>query len=144
MSTTTNSETHQNGEDRVPEVEAMIDAKLQELAQIPVGPHGGRRLEIGGVSPVECERLIRVGMRDIAERLTPDILDIMPVVAIEQLIVMSVTNNHDTAGLIKSLLNSFLAAYITPETSTRAFHHLEGLESLRAEVASARKGIRLH
>lgn len=83
-------------------------------------------------------------MRDIAERLTPDILEILPVVAIEQLIVMSVTNNHDTAGLIKSLLNSFLAAYITPETSTRAFHHLEGLESLRAEVARARKSIRLH
>lgn len=144
MSTTMSSEAQQNGKGRVPEVEALIDARLQELALIPVGPHGGRRLEIGGASPEERDRLIRTGMRDIAERLTPDILEILPVVAIEQLIVMSVTNNHDTAGLIKSLLNSFLAAYITPETSSRAFQHLEGLETLRAEVASARKGIRLH
>jgi hypothetical protein len=69
MSTTTNRETHQNGEDRVPEVEAMIDAKLQELAQIPVGPHGGRRLEIGGVSPEESDS--RRHRERLSKRLEP-------------------------------------------------------------------------
>lgn len=121
------------------EAEAIIEAKLQELAKIPQGPDGGRRLELGGIGGAEQEGIIREGLRDIASRLSPSLLDMMPAVALEQLVVMSVVKGHDTAGLLKSLLNSFLVAYITPETHRRAFHHLESLESLRAEVADSRK-----
>jgi len=123
----------------MPSVEAIIDGKLEELAQIPPGPHGGRRLELGGASKSEYEQILRRSMEDIARRVSPDLLQMLPAVALEQLVVMSVVKDHDTAGLLKSLLNSFLVAYITPETHQRAFRHLEGLEQLRSEVAQQRQ-----
>lgn len=119
--------------------ETIIEAKLQELAEIPPGPLSGRRLELGGISQTERDRILREGLRDIANRLSPSLLEMMPAVALDQLIVMSVVKQQDTAGLLKSLLNSFLVAYISPETHDRAFNHLEGLEKLRAEVATTRK-----
>lgn len=123
----------------MPEVETVIEAKLQELAGIPPGPLSGRRLELGGISQTERDRILQEGLRDIAKRLSPSLLEMMPAVALDQLIVMSVVKQQDTAGLLKSLLNSFLVAYISPETHDRAFNHLEGLEKLRAEVANTRK-----
>lgn len=121
------------------DVEVIIEAKLQELERIPHGPHAGRRLEMGGASDAEKNQILRESLRDIADRLSPSLLETMPAVALEQLVVMSVVKGHDTAGLLKSLMNSFLVAYITPETHSRAFRHLEGLEALRAEVARGRQ-----
>lgn len=61
-----------------------------------------------------------------------------PVERLDQFAVMSVVKNHDTAGLLTSLMNSFMIAYANPETSERAFEALVTLEALRAEVADAR------
>jgi hypothetical protein len=61
-----------------------------------------------------------------------------PVERLDQFAVMSVVNNHDTAGLLRSLVNSFMIAYSTPETSERAFHSLLKIEALRAELAESR------
>lgn len=61
-----------------------------------------------------------------------------PVERLDQFAVMSVVNNHDTGGLLRSLVNSFMIAYSTPETTDRAFKALLSLEALRAEVAEAR------
>ena len=57
---------------------------------------------------------------------------------LDQFAVMSVVKDDDTAGLLRSLINSFVIAYSTPETSDRAFLALTQLEDLRAEVAKAR------
>lgn len=61
-----------------------------------------------------------------------------PVELLDQFAVMSVVKDDDTAGLLRSLVNSFVIAYSTPETSDRAFLALTQLEDLRAEVAKAR------
>ena len=61
-----------------------------------------------------------------------------PVELLDQFAVMSVVKDDDTAGLLRSLINSFVIAYSTPETSDRAFLALTQLEDLRAEVAKAR------
>ncbi len=61
-----------------------------------------------------------------------------PVERLDQFAVMSVARNHDTAGMLRSLVNSFMIAYACPETADRAFKALVELEALRAEVASAR------
>ena len=55
-----------------------------------------------------------------------------PVERLDQFAVMSVVKNHDTAGLLRSLLNSFMIAYGCPETADRAFAALLELEALRA------------
>lgn len=57
---------------------------------------------------------------------------------LDQFAVMSVMKNHDTAGLLRSLVNSFMIAYACPETSDRAFASLVQIEGLRAEVADAK------
>jgi len=61
-----------------------------------------------------------------------------PVELLDQFAVMSVVQNHDTAGLLRSLMNSFVIAYSTPETAERAYLALTQLERLRTEVAQAR------
>lgn len=61
-----------------------------------------------------------------------------PVERLHQFAVMSVVKNHDTAGLLRSLLNSFMIAYSCPETADRAFNALLELEALRAEIADNR------
>lgn len=61
-----------------------------------------------------------------------------PVERLDQFSVMSVANNHDTGGLLRSLVNSFMIAYSDPATSGRAFEALLKIEALRAEVAEAR------
>ncbi len=62
-----------------------------------------------------------------------------PVERLHQFAVMSVVKNHDTAGLLRSLLNSFMIAYSCPETADRAFASLLELEALRAEIADTRR-----
>lgn len=61
-----------------------------------------------------------------------------PVERLDQFAVMSVVKNHDTAGLLRSLVNSFMIAYANPETSDRAFKALLNIEALRAEVGEQR------
>lgn len=61
-----------------------------------------------------------------------------PVERLDQFSVMSVVNNHDTGGMLRSLVNSFMIAYATPETTDRAFRALLQIEALRAEVADSR------
>lgn len=58
-----------------------------------------------------------------------------PAERLDQFAVMSVKKNHDTAGLLRSLVNSFMIAYACPETADRAFDALVQIEGLRAEVA---------
>jgi len=64
-----------------------------------------------------------------------------PVELLDQFAVMSVIKNHDTGGLLRSLVNSFLIAYSTPETADRAYLALMQLEALRVEVGEARKAV---
>ena len=61
-----------------------------------------------------------------------------PVERLDQFAVMSVVKNHDTAGLLRSLVNSFMIAYGNPSTADRAFAALVQIEALRAEVADDR------
>ncbi len=116
----------------------VVQAKLQELAGIPVGMASGRRLEIGGISEEKRLQYVGAAFTDIAQRLGVDLFRQTPVVLLEQLAVMSALKDHDTAGLLKSVINSFLITYITPETHDRAYAHLQGLEALRREIAAMR------
>lgn len=120
------------------EASAIIDRKLDELAKTPRGSASGRRLELAGASEAEHQALLKVTFHDIASRLSPDMLEMLPAAALEQLTIMSIVKNHDTAGLLKSLVNSFVLAYITPETHDDAFGCLESLEALRADIAASR------
>lgn len=61
-----------------------------------------------------------------------------PVERLDQFAVISVVKSHDTGGMLKSLVNSFMIAYGHPETADRAFAALLTLEALRGEVAGDR------
>ncbi|MDG9809450.1 MULTISPECIES: hypothetical protein [Pseudomonas] len=119
-------------------VAMAVTAKLQELAGIPFGMESGRRLDIGGITPEKRDQYMSAAFAEIAQRLGVDLFRQTPAVLLEQLAVMSALKDHDTAGLLKSMINSFLIAYVTPETHERAYAHLQGLESLRGEIAANR------
>jgi hypothetical protein len=123
-------------------IATAVEAKLQELASIPVGVLTGRRLELGGEKAKATDGMRRL-FTDIGERVGLHFLEMTPAVLLEQFAIQSVIKDHDTAGLLKSLINSFLIGYATPETSDRAFAHLEGIEDIRTRVATHRAKQRL-
>lgn len=123
------------------EIRAAVEAKLIELDAIPYGPSTGRRLEMAGrdkdgasLSPEQLRENRRLLMTDVAERLGLHFFQMTSSVLLDQLITMSVIKNHDTAGLLKSLINSFLITYTSPEASDLAYRQLQGLEVLRAYI----------
>lgn len=122
-------------------VASMVESKLSELATIPHGSDTGRRLQLGGQASEQVYEYLRATFTEIAMRLGADLFRQTPAILLDQLAVMSATKDHHTAGLLKSVINSFLIAYSTPETHARAYAHLEGLEALRAEVAAGRAAL---
>lgn len=121
----------------------IAKAKYAEVQALDHGIATGRRLELAGsgLTPDTIEAALIAQFVDIGRRLGSEFLHNTPAVALEQLAVMAITRNHDTAGLIKSLINSFMIAYITPETSEQAFGHLVSLEALRTEIAHTRSAM---
>lgn len=90
------------------------------------------------LSPEKRRENLRILFGEILKGMGVEHFAKTPVELLDQFAVMSVVKNHDTAGLLSSLINSFVIAYSTPETSDRAFLALTQLEDLRAEVAQAR------
>lgn len=79
------------------------------------------------------------GFHEIAAGMGVDRFAEVPVTVLNGFMVMSVVKNHDTRGLLKSLVNSFLVTYSTPETADAAFKALVDLEGLRAKLAHERQ-----
>lgn len=121
----------------------IATAKYATVKILSFGRETGRRLELGmtGSTPEKIEEIVVDQFINIADRLGSEFFLNTPAVALEQFAVMALNRNDDTAGMLKSLINSFMVAYLTPETSERALQTLISLESLRAEVAAGRPSI---
>lgn len=91
------------------------------------------------LSPEERRRALTVLFAEIARGMGMERFLETPVERLDQFAVMSVVKNQDTAGLLRSLVNSFVIAYSCPETADRAFAALLELEALRAEIADVHR-----
>jgi hypothetical protein len=118
-----------------------VESKLLELDGIAFGAATGRRFQMAGknsdgslMTPAQHRENLRRVLTDIAERVGLHFFQMTEAVMLDQLVTVAVIQNHDTAGLLKSLLNSFLIAYTNKETHVHAYQHLLGLELLRAHV----------
>ncbi|KAF0255721.1 hypothetical protein [Pseudomonas putida] len=121
------------------EIEQAIEVKLRELDGVAYGGATGRRFEMAGrnddgtvKTQAELREIRRLVMRDIAQRLGLQFFQMADAVMIDQLITVSTIQGHDTAGLLKSLINSFLITYTNPTTTAHAYSLLQGLEYHRA------------
>lgn len=91
------------------------------------------------LAPEERRRTLTILFTAIAEGMGLERFLETPVERLDQFAVMSVVKNHDTGGLLRSLVNSFMIAYSCPETADRAFAALLELEAMRAKLADARQ-----
>lgn len=91
------------------------------------------------MSPDERRDFLSRAFCEIAKGMGVDRFAETPVERLDQFAVMSVIKDHDTQGLLRSLVNSFMIAYATPETADDAFRALLQLEALRAKVAADRE-----
>ncbi|TXT28229.1 MAG: hypothetical protein FD131_3362 [Rhodocyclaceae bacterium] len=91
------------------------------------------------MTPEERRQTLTILFTELARGMGLDRFLEMPVERLDQFAVMSVVKNHDTAGLLRSLLNSFMIAYSYPETADRAFAALLDIEALRAEIADIKR-----
>lgn len=92
-------------------------------------------------APEQRREHLMILFAEIIKGMGADRFSETPVELLDQFAVMSVIKNHDTGGLLRSLVNSFLIAYSTPETADRAYLALTQLEALRVEVGEARKAV---
>lgn len=92
-------------------------------------------------APEQRREHLMILFAEIIKGMGADRFSETPVELLDQFAVMSVIKNHDTGGLLRSLVNSFLIAYSTPETADRAYLALMQLEALRVEVGEARKAV---
>lgn len=111
-------------------IKRKVDAAMQT-------PHFRLGLVIEGklVEGDERRAVLSALFAEIRRAVGAERFDVLPVELLDQFAVMSALKNHDTHGLIASLLNSFLISYLTPETHERAFAKLE---KLRGEVGTRR------
>ena len=126
----------------------VVLLKLQELRQTPEGAISGRVLTIAdlkaqghALTPEQLQAALSISFANVADRLGIQFLQALPAAVLEQFTLMSILRNEDCAGLLKSLINSFMITYLTQATSDAAFGHLVGLEDLRKQIAVSR-GVR--
>lgn len=136
--------------DKAAQVAQAVEVKLVEVEKIPHGGGSGRRLELGGKvkdgqylpsDPAFVREATGKCMAEIATRVGLDFFQEADAVRLEQFSIMSICQNHDTGGLLRSLINSFFDAYNHPETNARAYQCLLTLEALRREVEVDQKAV---
>lgn len=115
-------------------VQARVDLALSSSHRLElVDPETGKPL----AGDRRRAMFIR-GFHEIAAGMGVDRFAEIPVTVLNGFMVMSVIKNHDTRGLLKSLVNSFMVAYSMPETTDEAFKALVLVEGLRAKLAHDR------
>jgi hypothetical protein len=127
------------------ETRLAVVAKLNELARIPVGTASGRRLTAEDlhnkgitITPEQLHIALGANFYDVATKLGIQFFQALPVAVLEQFVLRAIMRDEDSAGLLKSLINSFMLTYLTEETSAEAFTQLLGLEALRGRLAKSR------
>jgi len=120
-------------------ISVLIESRVEKAME---HPHFRLELADGKTGlPLSAEKRresLRILFGEIIKGMGLERFAETPVELLDQFAVMSVVKDDDTAGLLRSLINSFVIAYSTPETSDRAFLALTQVEDLRAEVAQAR------
>lgn len=126
-------------------IHLAVLAKLNELSDQPIGSKSGRTITADdlrnkgfNLTAEQVHAGLAANFNNVAQRLGVEFFMALPAAALEQFVFMSILRNEDCAGLLKSLINSFMVTYMTAATAERAFTHLEGLEALRAQVAKSR------
>lgn len=105
--------------------EALQSQFRVELRVDPVKP----------LSNAEREKYLTILFNEVLGALGIERFMELPIEVLEQFAVMSAKNNHDTKGLLVSLINSFITSYLTPETSDSAYECLTTLEQLKKDAA---------
>lgn len=126
---------------RLAEETASARARAIVQARVDLALSTPHRLELSDPEtgkPLAGDRrraLFIRGFHEIAAGMGVDRFAEIPVTVLNGFMVMSVIKNHDTKGLLKSLVNSFMVTYSMPETADAAFKALVELEGLRAKLA---------
>lgn len=115
-------------------IKPQVDIALAHTFRLELA-HPQTRMAL---SKEEREVFLTRAFVEVAKGMGLDRFTQTPTERLDQFAVMSVMKDHDTAGLLRSLVNSFMIAYACPETSDRAFAALVQIEGLRAEVADAK------
>lgn len=96
------------------QIQAAVNRKLEELKAMEKGAPTGRLLEFEGLEEEQGQKVLEQGLIEIANYVGLHFLIGTPPQALEQLVIAASNKRQSPAILIKSVLNNFLAAYITP------------------------------
>lgn len=114
-------------------IKQRVDIALEHTFRLELADSKGLKIK------AEREEILISLFGEIARGMGLDRFMETPVERLDQFAVMSLVKNHDTCGLLLSLVNSFMIAYSTPETVNEAYEALVTLERLRGQVAAELK-----
>lgn len=123
------------------QIQAAVKRKLEELSAMEKGAASGRLIEFEGLDEAQASKVLEQGLTEIANYVGLHFLIGTPPQALEQLVIAAANKRQSPAILIKSVLNNFLAAYITPDTSGKAERVFGELYELRQEVEVVRRSL---
>jgi ribosomal protein L19 len=120
------------------QIKAVVSRKMAELKDMAQGASTGRLLGHGCMDPAEASELVEQGITEIAMHVGVHYVSGTPAQALEQLVIAASNRGQSPAALIKTVLNNFLVAYITPQTQPQTEAIFDQLSALRSVVDSIR------
>jgi hypothetical protein len=118
-------------------IHPAIETILRKLEALPASPGAGRALSL--CEPGENlatgaldnpEHILRILLRDLELVLTPEMLQEVPPVSIEQYCLQTVLMNDSGAALLARLVTAFVTAYADESTNDQALQILDRLEKI--------------
>lgn len=119
---------------------AQRDVARRRASEALQGPAFRLQLARDGepLSGAQRADALEVLFSEIIDALGVERFGVLPIEVLDQFSVMSLVRNHDTRGMLVSLIHSFMAGYCTPQTHVAAYQCLQRLEQLRGDVIAAR------
>ncbi len=107
------------------DLEQLVAGKVEETCALPL-----RRFQLAGASEQEMRSILTQGYSEILASIGADLFAKMPAAIMEQFLIMTITKNHNTRGLLVGLIQSFTTGYAVPQTNDHATKMLEQIEGL--------------
>lgn len=118
--------------DHDPQIEARVEEALTQHFHYRLVDANGNPID-----SVERRHVLDVMFREIRNELGVERFGTLPIEVLDQFAVMTIVQDHNTALLLKHLIESFMRAYAHPLTVERAYLHLQDLVTLSEEPTQA-------
>lgn len=120
------------------QIQAVVHAKLFDLEAMANDASTGRLLTFSDLPAEQHTEKVMQGITEIASYVGVHYVSKTPAQVLEQLVIAAHNSGQSPSVVVKTMLDNFLLAFITPATQAGALSVQEQLSVLRKEVEAIR------